>query len=133
MSLIIRKMVLRKKNRRAKYRDFPKESLNYASEGSNFELYTYKPSSNPIDKDLTRKVDLYNGSIEDAPIDIYQKEDESIVYNQQNVAEQLYEEYGPGRFNVFIFGGNPPRESVFENTVIREKPENKKEEVKAKA
>jgi len=133
MVLIIRKLVLRKKNRRAKYSDFPSDSLEYAGEGDNFEMYSYEPSSNPINQNLTKKEDVYNGSVEEAPIDIDYRDGNEIVNDKNEIAKQLYEKYGPGRFNVFTIGGYKQCESVFSNTVIREKTENKKEDIKAKA
>lgn len=134
MSLIIRKMVLRKKNRRAKYSDFPSDSLQYDGEGRDFEMYTYEPSSNPIDQNLTKKEDVYNGSVEEAPIDIEFRDGNEIVNDKKEIAKQIYEKYGPGRFNVFILGGYKRCDTVFVNTVIREKPgKNKNQSFKAEA
>lgn len=133
MVLIIRQLTLKENWRPAKYDDFPKSSLNYETETEDLELYRYEPKSYPLSKRKIVQTRKYRGSIENAPIEVFKSTDSGAVKDQKFIAKQLYEEYGPGRFNVFIFGGNPPRESVFENTVIREKLENKKEDVKAKA
>lgn len=127
MSLIVRQLKKKSDYSPVSYNDFPRESLELEDSFENLELYTYTPGSNPIPKNQVYSEDVYNDSINDAPIDVFFNKDGDLNKDSREIARQIFDTYGEGRYNVFIFGGNPPREPVFDKPiVIREKRGEKK-------
>jgi hypothetical protein len=108
-------------NRSVKFRDLDRSMLKQKNETVEFTLYSYEPNSNPAGSSdqLLRKT-MYNGSFKDAPIELFNNDQGSLVVDEMDLANELFEEYGEGVYSVYKFGGNPPKESYFENKVIAE-------------
>jgi len=82
-------------------------------------LYRYTGGSLPISDSYVKDVTKFKGSLSDCPVDIYEAVEEGVEVNKERLVHQLVERWGEGRFNVFKLGGNPPRESIFENHFIK--------------
>lgn len=125
MSLIIRQLRRKEDYEPVRFSDFPEDGLEKVDSFDNLELYAYEGGSNPIAENKVYSSELYNDDLNKAPINVLVNEDGDLKKDRRNIAKQLYDNFGAGRYNVFTFGGNPPRDPVFQNLVIRERSESK--------
>jgi hypothetical protein len=122
MALIIRKLKYKENDSAVRMIDTEKENFEDVSdfefEGRNYRIAKYETRSNPVKSHRLTYETVYKGSIEDSPVQIFDYEDGKVFVDQEKVSARLADKYGPGQYNVFKFGGNPPKEDYFKNRFI---------------
>lgn len=118
MSLIIRQLRRKSDYRPVSFNDFPSDSLEWVDSTDKVVIYTVEPGSKPIPENKVYSEDVYNDDVDSAPIDVFVNDDGDVDKDRREVAEQIFDTYGEGKYNVFIFGGAPCYESVFDKPVV---------------
>lgn len=122
MSLRIQQLYDYGKDRPVKFKDvdsskFEKEyTVNH--DGSVFKVYSYNPPKELVKGKYIKDKNHFNGDYEDAPIDILVNEGGDVVEDEAHIVNELYNEYGEGRFQVWKQGGRPPQQRHFKNKFI---------------
>lgn len=96
--------------------------------GSKYRVASYDVYSRPVDSHRLTYVEKYNGGIEESPVTVFTNRGGQLVVNKNKLAVDLQRKWGDGQYSVFKFGGNPPKESYFENRFIEKIDEEQSEE-----
>ena len=125
---MIRKLRNNRKQKDLQVSDIPRsaftgiETMSYRDpnhRNHRYRLFRYPSGATPVDDDYVKDVTKFKGDISDCPVDIYESTKNGVQINTERLVHQLVDLYGEGRINVFKLGGNPPRESIFENQFIK--------------
>jgi hypothetical protein len=127
LAIIIRKLRNNRKQEDVTASDVPNsyfttiDDISYSENYREYRyrLYRYVGGSLLIRDDYVKDVTKFKGDLSECPVDIYESVETGIEVNRDRLVHQLVENWGEGRFNVFKIGGNPPRESIFENQFIK--------------
>lgn len=122
MTLIIRKLKYKKDYSDVRMIDTNKDNFKQITDfnykGVNYRLAEYEKYSNPVKSRRLTYVTKFKGSVEDLPFKLFDYNDGEKVVNEKKLSARLANAYGPGQYNVFKFGGNPPKEDYFKNRFI---------------
>jgi len=124
MSYKIKVLYDYEKDRRVSLSDVDVEDLNepesYKVDGYKYSSWGYDKSGlEIIQSDYIRDKVLWEGELEDSPVDILSNEDGDVVLNKGKLSKRLHEEYGAGRFIIKKFGGYKGIDTEFKAFVVR--------------